>query len=102
MLQTKPYLKTLYQLSGYRKINLPINDGGEGILSHKKKFDKQIDDDGNVNYNEYGYNYWSGSSDYMNKTLTIWFQYDSPLTTNQSDFDLFFEKGTIELGITLC
>ena len=81
---------------GYRKINLPINDGGEGILA-ASQIAQQIDDDGNVNYNvAYGYNYWSGSNALYEQNLNYLAPIpDSPLTTNQSDFDLFAQTGTI-------
>ena len=81
---------------GYRKINLPINDGGEGSQAASQVV-QQIDDDGNVNYNvAYGYNYWSGSSALYEQNLNYLAPIpDSPLTTNQSDFDLFAQVGTI-------
>ena len=81
---------------GYRKINLPINDGGEGILAASQVV-QQIDDDGNVNFNvAYGYNYWSGSSALYEQNLNYLAPIpDSPLTTNQSDFDLFAQVGTV-------
>jgi len=80
---------------GYRKISLPINDGGEGILAASKVI-QQIDDDGNVNYNvAYGYNYWSGSSALYEQNLNYLAPLpDNALTTNQSDFDLFAQTGT--------
>ena len=85
---------------GYRKISLPINDGGEGILA-ASQISKQIDNDGNVNTNvAYGYNYWSGS---VAQGTTLYEQNlnylapipDSAITTNQVDFDLFAQVGTI-------
>ena len=81
---------------GYRKISLPINDGGEGILAASQVV-QQIDDDGNVNFNvAYGYNYWSGSSALYEQNLNYLAPLpDSALTTNQSDFDLFAQKGTV-------
>ena len=81
---------------GYRKINLPIGDGGEGSQAASQVV-QQIDDDGNVNYNvAYGYNYWSGSSALYEQNLNYLAPIpDSPLTTNQSDFDLFAQQGTI-------
>ncbi len=81
---------------GYGKVSLPINDGAEGILSASQVV-QQIDDDGNVNTNvAYGYNFWSGSSALYNQNLNYLAPLpDTALTTNQSDFDLFAQAGTV-------
>ena len=81
---------------GYGKISLPINDGAEGILSASKVI-QQIDDDGNVNFNvAYGYNYWSGSSALYEQNLNyLAATPDGALQSNQADFDLYAQKGTV-------
>ena len=85
---------------GYRAINIPLNDGAEGVLA-ASQISKQIDDDGNVNTNvAYGYNYWSGSvadGDVLYKQNLNYLAPlpDSALSTNQVDFDLFAQAGTI-------
>ena len=83
---------------GYGKISLPITVDGssKGIVS-ASKITQQIDDDGNVNLNvAYGYNYWSGSSALYEQNLNLLAPLpDSALTTNQADFDLFAQKGTV-------
>ena len=81
---------------GFGKVSLPINDGAEGILAASQVV-QQIDSDGNVNTNvAYGYNFWSGSSALYEQNLSYLAPLpDSALTTNQADFDLFAQAGTV-------
>jgi phage tail sheath protein FI len=81
---------------GYGKISVPVNDGAEGILA-ASQIAQQIDDDENVNYNvAYGYNYWSGSEALYQQNLNYLAPLpDSALETNQADFDLFAQLGTV-------
>jgi hypothetical protein len=83
---------------GYGKISLPITVDGSGLsIPAASQVTQQIDSDGLKNPDvAYGYNYWSGSAALKNQNLNLLAALpDSALQTNQADFDLFAQAGTV-------
>ena len=83
---------------GYGKVSLPITvDGSALSIPAASQVAQQIDSDSIKNTNvAYGYNFWSGSAVLWEQNLNLLAPLpDSALTTNQADFDLFAQVGTI-------
>ena len=83
---------------GYGKVSLPITvDGSALSIPAASQVVQQIDSDEIKNTNvAYGYNFWSGSAVLWEQNLNLLAPLpDSALTTNQVDFDLFAQKGTV-------